>query len=287
MKKETLVKITVTALVLISLPGCHDEQKEKADQDTLVRTSLDNLLMVQGGEFQMGDFGRLVGEKLPFNPDPDTPLHRVVLSDFRMGKYRVTWGEFNRWLDFQGREKNFYYRWTMNNKDHDFQSDKVYMGNAYPATVSWKDARAYCNWLGQVSHRNMDLPTEAQWEYAARSRGKLFMFANADNKNYFHDDKDRNYASSSDKQPVGSFPPNPLGLYDMMGNGKDWLKDWYSADYYNISPEKDPQGPRSGKKKSVRGERGSGHTLTIIRNSSKPDSEWGSEFRCVENSPLK
>ncbi len=286
MKKETLIKITVAVLALIAIPGCHDEQKEKADQDALVRTSLDNLLMVQGGEFQMGDFGRLVGEKLPFNPFSDTPLHRVVLSDFRMGKYRVTWGEFNRWLIIMGRDKNNIYQ-TIDKGKYFSKRDKEALGSNYPATVSWKDARAYCQWLGHASNRHMDLPTEAQWEYAARSRGQFLIFGNADNKNYFHDDKDRNYASSSDKKNVGSFPPNPLGLYDMMGNGEDWLKDWYSADYYNLSPEKDPQGPGSGKKKSVRGERGSGHTLTIFRNSKKPDSEWGAEFRCVENSPLK
>ena len=287
MNKETVVQITLMALALAILAGCRDEQEKKADQAALVSVSLNNLVMVKGGEFLMGDFGPLIGEKLPFNVDKDTPLHRVVLSDFRIGKYRVTWGEFNRWLDLQGREENDYYRWTMDHKDPDFQSDKVYMGNNYPATVSWQDARSYCQWLGQVSNRYMDLPTEAQWEYAARSRGKLFIFANADNKNYFHDDKERNYASSSNKKPVGSFPPNPLGLYDMMGNGEDWLTDWYSADYYNHSPVKDPQGPEIGNKKSVRGERGSGHTLTIYRNSNKPDSEWGSQFRCVENSPLK
>ncbi len=286
MKKRLRIKITAAGLALFVLPGCHDEQKLKAEQDALVSTSLNNLVLVEGGEFQMGDFGRLIGEKLPFNPDLDTPLHRVVLSDFRMGKYRVTWGEFNRWLAILGRDKNEVYQ-TIEKGKYFSRADKEALGSSYPARVSWEDAHTYCQWLGQISDRNMDLPTEAQWEYAARSRGQLYIFANADNKNYFHDDKERNYASSSKKKPVGDFPSNPLGLYDMMGNGADWIKDWYAADYYKHSPEKDPQGPESGKKKSVRGNRGSGHTLTIVRNSKKPDSIWGSEFRCVENSPLK
>lgn len=287
MTGQTLSRLTLTALALVAITGCRDEQKIKADQDALVRTSLENLITVKGGEFQMGDFGSLIDEHLPFNPDQDTPLHSVTLSDFRIGKYRVTWGEFNRWLSIQGRGKTEYYQQTMDDKDPDFQSDKIRFGDNYPASVTWQDARDYCQWLGKNSHRNMDLPTEAQWEYAARSRGQLFIFANADNNNYVWNDKNRNYASSSKKKPVGSFPANPLGLYDMMGNGADWVKDWYAADYYLHSPEKDPQGPESGEKKARRGDSGSGHTLSIERSSLKPDNEWGSEFRCVENSPLK
>ncbi|WP_025903509.1 SUMF1/EgtB/PvdO family nonheme iron enzyme [Tatumella sp. UCD-D_suzukii] len=285
MNKETVVQITLMALALAILAGCRDEQEKKADQDALVSVSLNNLVMVKGGEFLMGDFGPLIGEKLPFNVDKDTPLHRVILSDFRIGKYRVTWGEFNRWLDLQGREENDYYRWTMDHKDPDFQSDKVYMGNNYPATVSWQDARSYCQWLGQVSNRHMDLPTESQWEYAARSRGQFLIFSNADNKNYLYEDKNINYALH--KKKVGSYPPNPLGLYDMMGNGSDWVKDWYAADYYKYSPEKDPQGPDTGDKKVHRPGNHDARSYTISRNSKKPDNKWGSQFRCVENSPLK
>ena len=285
MKKETVVQITLMALALAILAGCRDEQEKKADQAALVSVSLNNLVMVKGGEFLMGDFGPLIGEKLPFNVDKDTPLHRVILSDFRIGKYRVTWGEFNRWLDLQGREENDYYRWTMDHKDPDFQSDKVYMGNNYPATVSWQDARSYCQWLGQVSNRYMDLPTEAQWEYAARSRGQFRIYGNSTDRWYYEDDPSINFTIYH--APVGSYPPNPLGLYDMMGNGSDWIKDWYAKNYYTVSPEKDPQGPAQGEKKVIRtGEHGTG-IYTIVRSSQRPDNKWGSEFRCVENSPLK
>lgn len=288
MTGQTFSRLTLTALVLVAITGCRDEQKIKPDQDALVRTSLNDLVTVKGGNFQMGDFGPLMPEnpeKLPYNDHKDTPLHLVKLSDFRIGKYRVTWGEFNRWLSIQGRGKTEYYQQTMNDKDPDFQSDKIQFGDNYPASVSWQDARSYCQWLGKTSHRNMDLPTEAQWEYAARSRGQFLIFGNADNKNYLYEDKNINYALH--KQPVGSYPPNPLGLYDMMGNGSDWVKDWYSADYYLHSSEKDPQGPETGQKKVNRPGNLDVHSYTIIRNSKKPDNEWGSEFRCVENSPLK
>ncbi|WP_025903510.1 SUMF1/EgtB/PvdO family nonheme iron enzyme [Tatumella sp. UCD-D_suzukii] len=284
MNKETVVQITLMALALAILAGCRDEREKKADQDALVSVSLNNLVMVKGGEFLMGDFGPLVGEKLPFNPNPDTPRHNVILSDFRIGKYRVTWGEFNRWLDLQGRDRNEIYQTIEKGKYFTLQ-DKEALGSNYPATASWNDARSYCQWLGQVSNRHMDLPTEAQWEYAARSRGQFLIFSNADNKNYLYEDKNINYALH--KKAVGSYPPNPLGLYDMMGNGSDWIKDWYAADYYKHSPGKDPQGPDTGDKKVHRPGNRDSRSYTIIRNSKRPDIEWGSEFRCVENSPLK
>lgn len=198
MTGQILSYLTLTALVPVAITGCRDEQNIKADSDALVRTSLENLVTVKGGSFQMGDFGRLVDEHLPFNPDQDTPLHSVTLSDFRIGKYRVTWGEFNRWLVIQGRDKNTIYQ-TISQGKYFSKQDKEALGETYPATASWQDVRDYCQWLGKNSHRNMDLPTEAQWEYAARSRGRLFIFANGDNKNYVWNDKNRNYASSSKK----------------------------------------------------------------------------------------
>ena len=116
-----------------------------------------------------------------------------------------------------------------------------------------------------------DLPTEAQWEYAARSRGQNFLWA-TDNGNL---DIGRNIASSEQEDllspvvwtapddarnvtramayPVGMFPPNPLGLHEMNSNGWEWTRDWYDEFFYRTSPERDPQGPPQGTKRSVRG----------------------------------
>ncbi|KGT94079.1 hypothetical protein NG99_10540 [Erwinia typographi] len=277
-------------LIMMALGGCRDEQKVKAEQDTLVNSSLDNMVAVKGGHFQMGDFGPLIGEKLPFSADRDNkPLHPIELSDFRIGKYRVTWGEFNRWLVIQGQGQNDYYQEIMNDKDPDYAPLKIALGDSYPASASWNDARSYCQWLGQVSHRHIDLPTEAQWEYAARSRGQFLILANSDNYWYFEDNKARNIAPSTENRPVGSYAPNPLGLYDMLGNGTDWVKDWYAADYYSRSAGKDPQGPETGEKKVIRGRQGApSDSLTMTRESMKPDEVSGppsrsSGFRCVEN----
>lgn len=85
--------------------------------------------------------------------------------------------------------------------------------------------------------------------------------------------------------PVGSYPPNPLGLHDMMESGNEWVSDWYAEDYYKNSPEKDPQGPASGTEKVIRGYLGSMFGLyDITRGKSKPDYEGpGDGFCCVEN----
>lgn len=278
-------------LIMLALSGCRDEQKLKAEQDRLVNATLDNMVAVKGGHFQMGDFGPLIDERLPFSADRDNkPLHPVELSDFRISKYRVTWGEFNSWLNIQGRARNSYFQETTKYKDPDYAPLKVMLGDSYPASASWDDARAYCQWLGQVSQRYFDLPSEAQWEYAARSRGQFRIFGNADNYYHYENDKARNIAPSVKNRPVGAYPPNPLGLYDMQGNGTDWIKDWYAADYYSHSPEKDPQGPDKGKKRVVRGmPRDAGEGYTITRGSREPDRVYGppsrtTGFRCAENS---
>ncbi|WPA90882.1 SUMF1/EgtB/PvdO family nonheme iron enzyme [Providencia zhijiangensis] len=265
-------------LLIGSVTGCDDGQKAQ-DAAQLRETSMANMVSIPGGRFQMGDFGPLVEDKLPYSLDPSTrPLHWVSLHDFKMGKYRVTWGEFNRWLDLQGRDKTDYYLDVLNNP----YIKKDELGDNYPALVSWQEAKDYCQWIGELSGKKTDLPTEAQWEYAARSGGQFLIFGNSDNKLYHDGDSKQNFTIWP--APVGSFAPNPIGLYDMMGNGTDWVNDWYSDDYYQHSPEENPQGPETETKKAFRGYRGSvDGTLTITRGGRLPDHEFGEGFRCVEN----
>lgn len=265
-------------LLIGSVVGCDDGQKAQ-DAAQLREISMANMVPIPGGRFQMGDFGPLFDDKLPYSSDPSTrPLHWVSLPAFKMGKYRVTWGEFNRWLEVQGRNKTDYYVDVLNNP----YAQKDELGDDYPAQVSWQDAKAYCQWLGKSSGKKTDLPTEAQWEYAARSGGQFLIFGNSDNQMHYEQDPDRNFVSWG--KPVGSFAPNPIGLYDMMGNGLDWVNDWYSETYYQHSPEENPQGPDSGERKVIRGYYGSmDGLLTISRGSEIPDHEFGNGFRCVEN----
>ncbi len=256
------------------------------------------MVFVQGGEFLMGDFGPLVGEKLPFSINQDDKkLHKVVLSDFSISKFKVTNANYLIYLNATGKKKP---------PVNIFVKDYPSLGNSnYSIGVTWQQAKDYCQWLGHMSGKNIDLPTEAQWEYAARSRGQYLPFATNNGKF----EKGKNIPSDDELDkftdgfgfpfyPIGKFPPNPLGLYDMGLSGSEWTNDWYSSDYYNQSPEKDPRGPVSGSKKVVRGYIGGDqqYALTMFRQSKLPvplidkDDDYqkygvGPQyvFRCVMN----
>jgi len=130
--------------------------------------------------------------------------------------------------------------------------------------VSWYGAVAFCNWLSRkagleevydegtweadFSKVGYRLPTEAEWEYAARAGGKEIKYPNGNSLT--HDDANYDGTGGRDRwwrtSPVGSFPPNELGLYDMAGNVWEWCNDWYDSGYYSRSPVDNPTGPSSG-----------------------------------------
>ncbi|WP_245248543.1 formylglycine-generating enzyme family protein [Yokenella regensburgei] len=133
-----------------------------------------------------------------------------------------------------------------------------------PAWLDWYDAENYCAWLGKVTKLRFSLPTEAQWEYAARSRGKLQVMATNTGKvevefhsggkdiginiattydREMYSKKSRTHLEYFSSMPGDAFPPNSIGIYDMAANGFEWVHDWYDPNYYKNSPWKDPQGP--------------------------------------------
>jgi len=212
---------------------------------------LADLVFVKGGTFMMGDFGPLWSpEKLPYSDDPtNKAVHEVTLSSFSITKYKTTYAEFDVYSDA-----------TKTDRAANGPLDKIYRHPTVPAGVPWQRAKDYCQWLGKVTQLPIDLPTEAQWEYAARSRGQFFVWA-TDNGNI---DYGRNIPAAgqiellapsgeSDPYPVGLFPPNPLGLYDASHDGEEWTNDWFDEHYYQQSPRKDPTGPATGTKKVARG----------------------------------
>ena len=224
---------------------------------------------VPGGCYTMGDtFGE--GEK------QESPAHEVCVKGFSMAATLVTVAQFQRFAEAadyvteaeKGNGSTYFngQGWSRvagtNWKNPGFaQSDK------HPVVcVSWNDVQAYLHWLNRETGGNYRLPTEAEWEYAARSGGKKERYAG------FSDPKqlDR-YANFCDVNcdapwkdatqndhyaytaPVGSYQPNGLGLYDMTGNAWQWVSDWYSDAYYAESPKDNPRGPASGTGRVIRG----------------------------------
>ena len=195
----------------------------------------------------------------------ENPSHKVDLDAFYIDTHEVTVARYKDFAKATGREMSEQPRWSTDN---------------HPVvSVKWKDADAYCKWAGGR------LPTEAEWEKAARG-GTNTKYSFGDDENELGDYAW--YAKNSNKEahPVGQKKPNQYGLYDMYGNVCEWVSDWYDAKYYGRSPVKDPEGPDSGTSQVLRGgswsDRGS-DLRAASRDWYGPggwyDADFG--FRCV------
>lgn len=236
----------LTAALLDLEKGSVEERVAKLKKKTLV-----DLIYVRGGSFMRGDFAKMagIGAALTASMD-DKVVKEITLSDFWMGKYKITYAEFDVFTDATGRKRT------------GMEDDGEGRHPLIPAGAYWQEAKDYCIWLGKLTGYPFDLPTEAQWEYAARSRGQFFATA-TDDGNW---DKGRNapfsrqadkiarqYArTSTSRYAVGLFPPNSLGLYDMAYMTWEWMSDWYAEDAYEKSSMQDPIGPTSGTEKVIR-----------------------------------
>jgi sulfatase modifying factor 1 len=183
-------------------------------------------VFVKGSTFKMGDtFG-------DGNAD-ERPLHRVTVSDFYIAKTEVTVAQYRAFCNVTDR--------TMPSKP-----SWGWKENNPIVNVSWDDVDAFCDWVGGR------LPTEAEWEYAARggSQSRGYKYSGS----HVVDDVAW-YVSNSGKrtQSVGRKTPNELGLYDMSGNVWERCSDWYGEGYYKSSPSLNPQGPSKGSFRVLRG----------------------------------
>jgi formylglycine-generating enzyme required for sulfatase activity len=192
-----------------------------------------SLRPLKGGTFEMGDWGNEAG--VPYDFDAHSrPLHKVTLDGFSMMAYKVTFDDFDVFTDATDHERIT----TRKLEIKDRAPNR-------PAGVSWFGAKAYCGWLATLTKLPFDLPTEAQWEYAARSRGKRMLFATDNGKL----EKGRNFPKEweyGENEPpipdVGTYPPNPAGLYGMSENTGEWVDDWFDEKYYQTSSNKNPTG---------------------------------------------
>ena len=215
----------------------------------------------------------------------NAPVHTVELDAFYMDVYEVTVGQFREFVNQSGYQWGD--EWTTWN-----DVAKYSPGDEYPMIyVSWNDARAYAKWVGKR------LPTEAEWEYAARGglAGKRYPWGDDEKVARDH----ANYEGTGGKDvwegwpnggtaPVGSFEANGYGLYDMAGNVWEWCQDWYDKDYYNNSPTKNPPGPDTGSSRVLRGGSWDGHSNLLrvaYRSSYGPVNRLANfGFRCVSGS---
>ncbi|EPS2710281.1 formylglycine-generating enzyme family protein [Cronobacter turicensis] len=258
-------KLLTLILPLFLLTGC-DKPESPAREKKVSQTELNdfikdiknNLIYVKGGTFEMGDFGeKLYGGQI--DPYPDSkPLHTVELTSYSMSRFKIRNQDYHFFLDnnhlpIRDVPDSLKDRWAEYNSTPET-----------PARIDWYEAADYCAWLGKITGLPFSLPTEAQWEYAARSRGQFLVLPTDTGKadiEFHSGGKNRgiNVSTSYDRElfarkngthleelssmPVDAFPPNPLGIYDMAGNGFEWVYDWYDPDYYKHAPYKDPQGP--------------------------------------------
>jgi formylglycine-generating enzyme required for sulfatase activity len=217
-------------------------------------------VLLPAGTFQMGS-----SETDREAPANEKPRHKVTISKpFYLGKYEVTQAQ---WEAVMGSNP---YTLSRSNPYYNLpgMADRLRKPNN-PATVSWNDAQEFIKRLNQKEgHSRYRLPTEAQWAYAARAGTTTAYSFGEDAKQlgryaWYGED----FASGS-AHPVGQKEPNGWGLYDVHGNVWEWVQDWYDERYYANSPPVDPQGPRSGSSRVVRG--GSWHQTA---------TSWRSAFR--------
>jgi sulfatase modifying factor 1 len=202
--------------------------------------SYKNMVYIPGGSFKMGSNLK----------KDEQPIHKVFVSSFYMDKYEVTVAEYR---EFCRATRSM------------MPTQPYWNDDTHPVVkVSWLDANRYAKWKGKR------LPTEAEWEYAARSGSRGYLYAWGNIKPFRK--RGGNIADESLRSekrfwkiwksyfdgfvftsPIGAFYSNIYGLYDMTGNVWEWCADWYDAAYYKNSPQRDPKGPEKGTHRVLRG----------------------------------
>lgn len=226
---------------------------------------------IPGGCFQMGSLSREEGRR-----DDEGPVHEVCVDEFYMGKYEVTLGEFKQIIDISNPSfiQRGYYESSFIKYRHRRDQSYFQKEDQYPVQyVSWNDAQDFIKELKNRSGKKYRLPTEAEWEYAARGgtttvrhwgNGMSCAYAMYDNianrtgPNGYRQDScipihSYHGLTRNSPAPVGSFEANQFGLYDMLGNVHEWCSDWYGENYYATSPRNNPTGPPTGDLRVLRG----------------------------------
>lgn len=230
----------------------------------------DEMVLIPAGEFIMGSDKKT--DRLAYRSE--TPQRRIYLDAFEIGKYEVTALEYLKFVLATNRLPQLDWRYDGGN----FQETMAHHPIMH---VSWYDADAYCRWAGKR------LPTEAEWEKAARGTdGRKFPWGN-DPATVKRANFDREWDEERTLHPVGTLPAgdSPYGVKDLSGNAREWVQDWYDAEYYKHGPDRNPRGPEKGIVRSIRG--GSWHSpVSDITASARGRGGFalqthGTGFRCA------
>jgi formylglycine-generating enzyme required for sulfatase activity len=271
----------LTLLICVSVSALAQSNAKPTKQKP-TPVDLTRFVLVEGGSFSMGS-----GTGIEPHEKPE---HNVSVKSFYLAKYDVTFDDYDRYCDSTKTAKPDDMKWGR--------------GKRPVIIVSWLDAVAYCNWLSKQDHlqpcyeingkdvtwidtaRGYRLPTEAEWEYAARggNKSKRTLYAGAEKP----DDVIWYTANSGQQtQPIGMKAPNELGLYDMNGNVWQWVWDIYDGSYYQQSPSDNPAGPATGGYRVMRGGawyNNASYITVSTRQYNTPDFRQNSVgFRLVRN----
>ncbi len=194
------------------------------------------LVQIPAGPFTMGTYPTGMRKT-----DPEEPQRSVTLDAYAIGIYHVTNVQYAHFVKATGYRQPLYW------------ADERFNGKDFPVVgVSWSDATNFLEWLSGVTGETYRLPTEAEWEKAARGTdGREYPWGNV---------WEASRANTSESQlkkltPVGSYPEgiSPFGCHDMAGNAYDWCSDWFHAETYKYSPADNPMGAVEGRRKVIRG----------------------------------
>ena len=213
--------ILFICLICVSISACtqSDEGSPTTEHGAEIVSEIDGatMVLIPAGTFQMGS---TIGDS------DEQPVHTVTLNAFYMDKYEVTNARYQKFV-----ESTSYPQPPLSH------NPRFNAPDAPIVRVNWRDAAAYAAWA------NKRLPTEAEWEYAARGNLTGKLYPNGDI--ITHTDANFGSTDGTDKwkwtAPVGSFPPNGYNLYDMAGNAWEWCFDEYNGEFYSLSPQNNPR----------------------------------------------
>ena len=172
--------------------------------------------------------------------DNERPVHRVWVDVLLLAVRQVTNADYEHFLRATGALPPPF--WEDPNFAHPEQP---------VVAISWFEALKYCEWLSSTTRRKYRLPTEAEWERAARGGVDGNLFPWGDEPPQSLPDYDERWKTGP--EPVARYAPNGYGLYDICDNVHEWCSDWYAPDYYAVSPERNPRGPETGQRRASRG----------------------------------